>query len=187
VLRGCVAGERRQRQASHDRAGRDDHTAARAQRGQCRADDVDSAGERDRNRAVEVVGVDLEEVPERDRDRVGDEDVEATEACYSPLDGGRGRGAIGDVGRERVRHRAALARHGGGLVKCCFPARDQREVGALVREALDGRKPHAAAGSGDEDPLAGKTRHVFGFPWSALAFGLGACGRRRGVWPRPGR
>jgi hypothetical protein len=79
VLGRGIAGERRQRQAGHDRAGRDNHSAGRAQLGQSRADDVDRPGERDRHGPVEVIGVNLEEASQRDRHRIRDKHVEPAE------------------------------------------------------------------------------------------------------------
>ena len=138
--------------------------ASRPQLRQSRADNVDRPGERDRHRPIEVVSVDLEEVPERDRHRVGNDDVEPTERSRRRVDRRRRGSTIGDVGREHVSRHPVLARPGGGLRERCLPARDQRELGAPRAKRSTAASPTPLVAPVMRVRLPARQRHVHGLP-----------------------
>ena len=153
VLGRRVARERRHRHAGHDRAGRDDQPAGRAQLGQRRADDVDRAGERDREGAVEVVAVDSSRCPNAR--------APALETTTSSPPSASAAAATAAVAAARSARSAGntcatapRAGRCGRLPQRRFSPGDEGQRRSLLGEALDRREPDAAGGARDEDPLA---------------------------------
>ena len=116
VLGRGVGAPGGQRRARHQRAGRHDHPARLPQVRERRADDVHGSGERDGDRPVEVLRIDLEHVAEDGRSGVGDHDVEPAEHLHRgarppprPPRGRRGPRARGRRGAP-CRSRCSAAR-----------------------------------------------------------------------------
>jgi hypothetical protein len=117
------------------------------------AHDVDRAAERDVEGAVEVVGIDLEEVPEHARRGIRHDHVEAAERVGRLRDRALDRGPVGGVRG----HDHGFVRHPLELVAT---ARQQGEPGPLRGEQARGFEPDPGAGAGDQDALAGKWHRV---------------------------
>jgi hypothetical protein len=97
-------------------------------------------------------------VPEGEGPRIRDHDVEPAERRRGRLDGDGGGVAIGEVGGEDVRDRAARVSGRGRLQQRRLAAGDQREGRPLLGKALDRRQPDAAGRAGEEDPPARQPR-----------------------------
>ena len=151
VLGGGVRRPRRQRHARHQGPGRHDDAAAGPQVRQRRADDVHGARERDRDRAVEVVGMHLADVAEDRRGGVGHDDVEPAERgdrrghrllrLAAVAEVGRDRHGIDPLGPQQLAERGAAPR-------------DDGEARALGGQHPGGGQPDAGAGSRDEHAAA---------------------------------
>jgi hypothetical protein len=116
-----------------------------------RADHAYGTHERDVDRALEVVGVDLEDVTE-DRGRgVGHDEVEAAERVHRLLDGAIDRVRVGEIGREEHCVEGVL---GARPLERLGRASDEGEARALGGEALGGGEADAGGGARDQDAAA---------------------------------
>ena len=104
------------------------------------AHDVGRAGERDGDRAVEVVGVDLQGVAEDRRGRVGDHDVQAAERVDRLADGRVDAVAVGEVDGDRDGVQVVLADHAAQGRRGAAEQRQPRALAANRRAAAGRRR-----------------------------------------------
>jgi len=118
-------------------------------RGEHRPDEVDLDRARERVRGAGHDG------GQRRDAGVGDHDVEASEGVHGPLDGGRERVGVGDVGLHPQVLRPELRRHGRQLLRLQPDQRHASAAGGRPARQLGNDSP---GGAGDQDRPAGQGR-----------------------------